>query len=58
MLVGLYRIRAQDWPIKRVLEELRQHGGGGFLYPHIPRILKDEHGEIRNGTYCSLGANP
>lgn len=56
LLVGLYRIRAQGWPIERVLGELRQHGG--FLYPHIVRILKDEYGDIRAGTYCSLQVNP
>lgn len=56
LLVGLFRIRDQGWPIERVLAELRQHGD--FLYPHITRILKDEYGEIRSGTYCSLSMNP
>ncbi len=56
LLVGLYRIREQGWPIERVLAELRQHGD--FLYPHITRILKDEYSDIRAGTYCSLSMNP
>ena len=55
-LVGLFRIRDQGWPIDRVLAELRQHGD--FLYPHITRILKEEYGDIRDGTYCSLRGKP
>jgi protein tyrosine/serine phosphatase len=51
-LIGLFRIRDQDWPIDRVFAELRRHGD--MLYPHIPSILKDEYGDIRSGTYCSL----